>query len=217
MTRAHADEAVHEMHQLAGPGRRNSSAPGTHPELGPLHAEKLEPRAADLPAPSATFEDLYNEYFDFTFRSLRYLGVNPSALPDAVQDVWLAVHRQLSEFQGRSTHRTWLFAIALNTARNQRRRERRMHVIPLSDELPDWRSNPERAHADREALGMVHEYLATLDEPRRVLFVSQLLEDLSAAESAELLGIDVASVYHRARDLRRSFKRWFAARQERGR
>jgi RNA polymerase sigma-70 factor, ECF subfamily len=209
-------EGADKMRTLAERARRNSLAQGTHPELDPPHAEKWEPKGGDLAVASASFEDLYNEYFDFTFRSLRYLGVAPSLLPDVVQDVWLAVHRQLSQFEGRSTYRTWLFAIALNTTRNQRRRERRMHIVPLSEELPDSRSSPERAHADREVLSLVHEYLTTLDEPRRVLFVSQLLEDLSAAESAEILGIDVATVYHRVRDLRRHFKRWFAARQESG-
>jgi DNA-directed RNA polymerase specialized sigma24 family protein len=62
-------------------------------------------------------------------------------------------------------------------------------------------------------LQLVQEYLDTLDEGRRVLFISQLLEHLSAAESAELLGIDTASVYHRVRDLRRGFKRWMLERQ----
>jgi len=190
--------------------RRIDGEPGTHPRLG--HPDVERARAANLPV-LATFEELYHDHFDFTFRTLRHLGVPPAALPDAVQDVWLAVHRQLSRFEGRSSHRTWLFSIALNTARNQRRwRRRHENTAPLPEDLSDPRPGPEQRHAGREALHLVQEYLDTLDEERRVLFISQLLEHLSAAESAQLLGIDAASVYHRVRDLRRGFKRWLVSR-----
>jgi RNA polymerase sigma-70 factor (ECF subfamily) len=187
----------------------------THPGLERLDLDlDRAPRgAANLPVP-ITFEQLYRDYFHFTFRTLRHLGVAPSALPDAVQEVWLAVHRQLEGFEGRSSHRTWLFSIALNTARNQRRsRQRQARLTDLSDDLPDADPGPEQLHAEREALALVQEFLVTLDEARRVLFISQLLEGLNADETAQLLGIERASVYHRVRDLRRSFKRWVLARQ----
>lgn len=174
----------------------------------------MAPRGAANLSVHATFEELYHDHFDFTFRTLRHLGVPPAALPDAVQDVWLAVHRQLSGFEGRSSHRTWLFSIARNTARNIHRwRRQHDHTMPLSEDLPDHCPGPEQLRAGREALLLVQEYMATLDEERRVLFISQLLEHLNAAESAQLLGIDTASVYHRVRDLRRGFKRWLVSRQ----
>ena len=137
----------------------------------------------------------------------------PAALPDAVQEVWLAVYRRLSSFEGRSSHRTWLFSIALNTARNQRRGQRRRAADELPEEIADRGPGPERMHEGREALALVQEFLETLDEPRRVLFISQLIEDLSAAECGELLGIEASAVYHRVRDLRRGFRRWLCERR----
>ena len=98
------------------------------------------------PLPPAAFADLYHEHFDFTFRTLQHLGVPAAALPDAVQEVWLAVHRRLSTFEGRSSHRTWLFSIALNTARNQQRMTRRRAAAPLPDEVVDHCPGPERLH-----------------------------------------------------------------------
>jgi RNA polymerase sigma-70 factor, ECF subfamily len=193
--------------------RRIEPAAGTHERLGHPEVERAPRGAANLPV-LATFEELYHDHFDFTFRTLQHLGVPSAALQDGVQEVWLAVHRQLSGFEGRSSHRTWLFSIARNTARNiHRSRRRHEHTGPLGEDLPDHNPGPEQLHAGREALGLVQEYMATLDEERRVLFISQLLEHLSAAESAELLGIDTASVYHRTRDLRRGFKRWLISRQ----
>jgi RNA polymerase sigma-70 factor (ECF subfamily) len=192
--------------------RRIAGALGTHSALERLELDPARASGVTLIVP-IPFEQLYREHFDFTFRTLRHLGVPEPALPDTVQEVWLAVYRQLSQFEGRSTYRTWLFSIALNTARNQRRwRRRHERWTVLADDLPDPCPGPEQAHADREALGIVQEFLATLDEPRRVLFISQLLEELSADETAELLGTTRSSVYHRVRDLRRAFKRWVLSR-----
>jgi RNA polymerase sigma-70 factor (ECF subfamily) len=164
-------------------------------------------------AEPTAFAQLYHAHFDFTFRTLRHLGVPAAALPDAVQEVWLAVHRRLSSFEGRSSHRTWLFSIALNTARNQKRSQRRRAADELPEEIADLGPGPDRTHEGREALALVQEFLETLDEPRRVLFISQLIEDLSAAECGELLGIEASAVYHRVRDLRRGFRRWLCERR----
>jgi RNA polymerase sigma-70 factor (ECF subfamily) len=189
-------------------GSRIQRGGGTHWELGQLDVDRTPGGAASVAVPS-TCEQLYLEHFDFVFRTLRHLGVLETMLPDAVQDVWLAAHRQLSTFEGRSSHRTWLFGIALNVARRQRRsRQRHQRLTPLPDDLPDARPGPHQAQVGREAFGLVRDFLATLDEPRRVLFISQLLEELSADETAELLGIERRLVYHRVRDLRRAFKRW---------
>lgn len=201
-----------KTHWLGGRWRRIRRERATHQGLALPDVERA-PNAASPAHRPATFERLYHDHFDFTFRTLRHLGVPGDALHDAVQDVWLAVHRQLSQFEGRSSHRTWLFSIALNTARNQRRWQRRHgHLSPLLHDMADPRPGPEQAQAGREALDLIQGYLATLDEPRRVLFVSHLIEEMSAAESAQLLGIDVKGVYHRVRDLRRGFKRWLLSR-----
>jgi RNA polymerase sigma-70 factor (ECF subfamily) len=193
--------------------RRIDPSADTHPELDRLDLDGAPREAAHLRVP-ISFEQLYREYFNFTFRTLRHLGVPAPALPDAVQEVWLAVHRQLAHFEGRSSYQTWLFSIALNTARNQRRsRQRHERCAELPDDLPTGDPDPEQRHSEREALTLVQEFMATLDEARRVLFISQLLEELNADETAQLLGIERASVYHRVRDLRRAFKRWVLARQ----
>jgi RNA polymerase sigma-70 factor (ECF subfamily) len=172
-----------------------------------------DPRS-DPAAEAPSLAQLYRQYFDFTWRSLRHLGVSPHLLEDAVQDVWLAVHRQLPFFEGRSTYRTWLFGIMLNTARNQRRSERRHpSALPLSEDIVAQGPGPELTQTANESLALVQRFIDTLDEPRRILFIVHLMEGVSAAESAQILGTDVATLYERVRRLRRAFKRWFEALQ----
>lgn len=165
-----------------------------------------------------SLEGLYRTYFVFTWRVLRHLGLPESALEDAAQDVWLTVHRQLVRFEGRSTHRTWLFGIALNVARNHHRSERRHPSGARSDaNAPASCPSPEVRTDVQRSLGLVSEFLETLDEPRRVLFVTHFLEGLTPAESAEVLGIEVGLLYERIRRLRRALERWFQQRSEGGR
>jgi RNA polymerase sigma-70 factor, ECF subfamily len=155
------------------------------------------------------FRELYEQYFAFTWRSLRYLGVPEAQLEDAVQELWVVVHRRQADFQGRSQLRTWLFGIAINLARNLRRMAaRRAEFVPLPPELSSQQGHPELEREAREAWVVVSRFVETLDDTRRAVFVASLLEGLSAAETAELTGLDLATVYNRIRALRRAFQTW---------
>jgi RNA polymerase sigma-70 factor, ECF subfamily len=165
----------------------------------------------------ATFDQLYREYFAFTWRALQALGVERGVLDDATQELWVIVHRRLSNFEGRSKAKTWLFGIAVNVARNQRRHARRHPRMELPpSEPPSVEPDAESLQAGRQAWQRVEAYLATLDDERRMVFVSCLLEGLSASEVAELTGLGVLTVYNRVRALRRSFRAWVAQREAAG-
>lgn len=188
-------------------------APWRSPAAGPFEAAP-EAEGADVrllqAEPRVALLQLHRRYFDFTWRSLRHLGVPATAVEDAVQDVWLSVHRQLVHFEGRSTLRTWLFGIALNTARNYHRGQRRHPpAAELAEEPPSAAPSPEAAHESSEALALVARFIQRLDEPGRILFTLYILEGVTAAEVAAVLEIDVDLLYERARRLRRALDRWF--------
>ena len=86
-------------------------------------------RPEAMPAP--TFERVYDECFAMVWRGLHRLGVPDALVDDATQDVFLKVHCHLHEFEGRSSVRSWVFGIAVNVAREHRRRARRgPEVVP---------------------------------------------------------------------------------------
>ena len=76
-----------------------------------------------------TFKEVYDEHFRFVWRSLRRLGVRESDVPDAVQDVFLVVHRRLAEFEGRSKVTTWLFGICFRVARDRRKLDQGLTLV----------------------------------------------------------------------------------------
>jgi RNA polymerase sigma-70 factor (ECF subfamily) len=160
------------------------------------------------PHPSVPFEEVYERHFEFVWRSLRMLGVTRDSLDDAVQDVFGTIARQLPRFEGRSSLRTWVFGIAQYTAANHRRSVRRKcaPLEPLYEGLVSAEAGP-HAHAEAKQLAdVIYRFCEELDEGRRAVFVLGLLEEVPAAEIAELLEIPVNTVYSRSRTLKQALR-----------
>jgi RNA polymerase sigma-70 factor, ECF subfamily len=163
------------------------------------------------------FAAVYDENAAFVWRCLHFFGVGPDSLDDAMQEVFLVVHRRLTEFEGRAAVRTWLYAIARRVAQNHRRGvKRRGQFEPLSDELGDPsplgpRDLVERAEAGR----MLVDLVGRLDEDKREVFILVEVEQMSAPEVAELLGLNLNTVYSRLRAARLAFERELAAQRAR--
>jgi RNA polymerase sigma-70 factor (ECF subfamily) len=209
---------VSKKAHMAGPNERVAYTHRELPTTGRPAVETVSSPALTSPAGPAPalppFRDLYEKYFAFTWRSLRYLGVQSGHLDDAVQEVWVVVHRRYAEFEGRSDIKTWLFGITVNVQRNLFRAGRRHSgTVALPSGLASPVPNPMLEREGREAWSLVLSFLDTLDDTRRAVFVSSLLEGMSPAETAEITGLDVATVYHRTSALRRSFRNWVRARQ----
>jgi RNA polymerase sigma-70 factor, ECF subfamily len=171
----------------------------------------LDYAAEPSPEPSAAvisheaLRDLYEQHFAFVWRSLRALGVQPALLDDAVQEVFLVVHRRGKDFEGRSAVRTWLFGIAYRVAANFRRSARRRPTDPLSEDLTTDRPDPEQTAAQAEAARFVEAFLAELDDHLRAAFTACVLEEMSGREAAEALGVNVNTLASRLRIARERF------------
>jgi RNA polymerase sigma-70 factor (ECF subfamily) len=192
---------------------------------GSLLAPALEPTEGSevLTVPLA-FEAVYDGYFDFVWRSLRRLGVPLPRLDDAVQDVFLVVHRRLSEFEQRSTPKTWLYGIVLRVAKDHRRSIRRKEgavdsaPAELLEALPD-RKTPgplERAETS-QSIAVLNELLCEITEPKREVFVLAELEQMTGPEIAEALGTELTTVHSRLRAARMEFELALSRRRARER
>jgi RNA polymerase sigma-70 factor (ECF subfamily) len=163
------------------------------------------------------FRALYAEHFDSVWRSLRSLGVPEHAVDDAVQEVFIVVHRRLDDFEARSSLKTWLWGIVLRVARNARRTERRKGgCTPLTAELElvDPAPGPHDDAATAQALRRVAAALDELSDLQREVFVLAELEEMSAPEIAVMLRTNVNTVYSRLRAARITFESAVAKMQE---
>ena len=156
------------------------------------------------------FRAVYDEHFDFVWRSLRRLGVGPSDTPDAVQEVFLVVHRRLPEFEGRARITTWLYRICMRVASDRRRRAHLRHE-ELSDmeqigELACGLSSEDMLAQD-EDLALLQASLDALSSEQRTVFTLFELEKISCDVIAAMLEIPLGTVYSRLRLGREAFRK----------
>ena len=159
------------------------------------------------------FDSLYEEQFAFVWRSVRRLGVPECQVDDAVQEVFIVVHRRMAAFEGRSSIRSWLYGIVANVVRDHRRTARRKDPRirgggegPDVEALPDaGRCGPHESLERADAVRVLHELLAALDFPKREAFVLVELEQMSIPEVAEATGTNANTVYSRLRAARKAF------------
>ena len=163
---------------------------------------------------------MYDEHFRFVWRSLRRLGVPESDVADAVQDVFLVVHRRLGEFEGRSKVSTWLYGICYRVARDRRRLAHVRHRSDddgQMDERPDENADVAAAAERREGLELLETILDEMPIEQRAVFTLFELDALGGDAIADMLEIPVGTVYSRLRIAREQFRRSLTRMQARDR
>lgn len=188
---------------------------GTDPAMLPLVLDSMPEHTSAQE--SAELERAYDTYAAEMFRFLRRLGVPDAAVDDAVQDVFFVAWRRRAEFEGRSSQRTWLYGIARRVARDHRRRRDRTHKeSPELDQLSTG-SDPARQSEAAEAARLVDRVLARMSDTLRETFVLVEIEQLSAPEIAEVVGVPLNTVYSRTRLARDKFRELASSLLEPGR
>ncbi len=158
---------------------------------------------------SLTPRAVYERHADFAWRTLRRLGVPEAEAGDALQDVFVIVHKKLSAFEGRSSLTTWLFTICRTVARERRqtaRRERnRLHDVSVDEEI-DLRADVARTAEHNERLAQLESLLASLEVEQRNVFILFEIEKLTGEEISEALAIPLGTVYSRLQLAKKAFR-----------
>lgn len=151
------------------------------------------------------FAALYQQHAGLVRRALRQLGVAPASLDDAVQDVFVVLHRRIGEYERDRSLKNWLWGIARGVASGYRRSERRRDRLHAALPAPEGPGLPERGVARREAADILDEFLGSLDADKCAVFVLSELEGRRGPEIAEQLQVNLNTVYARLRAARQRF------------
>lgn len=177
----------------------------------------------------AAFADVLDAWSSSMLRLARSFVSTHATAEEVVQDTWLAVVTGLGAFEGRSSVKTWVYRILVNTAKKRGAREKRS--VPWTSLLPGdedhgptvdpgrfrgpggaypghWREVPEAwASPEKTALALeirevITGALAELPARQRAVISLRDVADHTAEEVCEILQITAANqrvLLHRAR------------------
>lgn len=126
---------------------------------------------------------------------------------DAAQETFIQAWIKLSSYRQKSSLRNWLYRIAVNTAIDMLRKEKRILPGEIEDlNLTDPEPGPEALFASSERTEVVQEAVLTLPDASRTVLVLREFEGLSYQEIADALEIPVGTVMSRLNYARKILK-----------
>ncbi|WP_040228276.1 RNA polymerase sigma factor SigX [Bhargavaea cecembensis] len=155
----------------------------------------------------SVFHRIYDDYHQDVFRFLIYMTKDRSLSEDLMHEVYVRVLKSYGGFEGKSSEKTWLFSIARNVAIDHFRKTA-VRRGRIADHY-DWDSaepaaagpTPEEETVRGDELARLHKMLDRCTGDQRLVIISRYLQELSIAETAEVLGWTEAKVkttQHRA-------------------
>ncbi len=155
------------------------------------------------------YEELISRFQQPVYTLALRLLNDQSEACDVVQEVFLKVFRNIGNFRGQSTLKTWIYRITVNEAHNARRwffrhRRREVELDTDPEESRNWKEtiadggrSPFDAAFDREQHVMIEAALEKINPIFREAVVLRDITDLSYEEIAEILGVSLGTVKSR--------------------
>jgi RNA polymerase sigma-70 factor, ECF subfamily len=175
------------------------------------------------------FYELVRPYEKRIYAAALAILHNEQDAEDVSQEAMLKAFSNLRQFRAEARFSTWLIQITVNEALMRRRRGRTVVMEGIDDHRPsdegsdyaprdfaDWREIPSEALERKEVRQKLAQALASLDRKYREVFVLRDMEQLNIQETAEALGISVASVKTRLLRARLMLRDLLAAGWEQG-
>jgi RNA polymerase sigma-70 factor (ECF subfamily) len=176
----------------------------------------------------AAFAQLVDQHTPSMLRVARGYVPSREIAEEVVQETWIALLRGIDNFEGRSSLRTWLFAVMINIAKGRGVRERRDADAAIAaytggtvdparfrtgeDPWPGhWRQGqeptpfpdtPEGSVLGNELIDVARRGLDKLPERQRIVVTLRDMLGFDSSEVCELLDISVANqrvLLHRGR------------------
>lgn len=162
--------------------------------------------------------DLLVQKYQFKILKLvnRYVN-DPSEAMDVAQEAFIKAYRALGKFRGESAFYTWLYRIAINTAKNhvvsQTRRvvETDVEIVDMEQTLTKANlkeySAPERTLMDNEIEKAVNDVIQHLPKELRTAITLRELDGMSYEEIAGIMSCPIGTVRSRIFRAREAIER----------
>ncbi len=160
------------------------------------------------------FSELFHRYQTQVWRTCYRFAGNTGDAEDLTQEVFFKAYRGLPAFERRSSFKTWLHRITINTCQNELRKRRRQPALaetPMED-LDEVLAGDHlrNGHADRH-INWLHldQYLSEIRQEDREALYLRDVEGRPFSEIAESLGISLSAakmrVYRTRLEIQKAF------------
>ncbi|WP_422747017.1 RNA polymerase sigma factor [Mycobacterium sp. WMMD1722] len=177
---------------------------------------------------ASAYADLVDRHTPAMLRVARGYVRSDDVAEEVVQETWIALMKGIYSFEGRSSLRTWLFAVLINVAKRRGVRERRDALVPVRSQadttvdpsrfrgpadpypghwLPGdapvpFPDTPEGSVLGEEMLTVTRHALDRLPDRQRTVVAMRDVLGMDSAEVCAVLDISVANqrvLLHRGR------------------
>jgi RNA polymerase sigma-70 factor (ECF subfamily) len=152
------------------------------------------------------FYELISPYERRVYVAAASVLQNEADAEEAAQEAFLKAFVQLYSFRRESKFSTWLIQIAVNEARTKRRKDHKFLYDSIDEkaedeegdycpkDFADWRDTPSETLQRAELRTALRNAIASLVPSYQEVFVMRDIQNLSIAETAEVLQISQALV-----------------------
>jgi RNA polymerase sigma-70 factor, ECF subfamily len=162
------------------------------------------------------FEVLMRRHNQRIYRAIRSIVRDDSECEEIMQETYVRAFEHLAQFEGRAMFSTWLTRIAVNEAIKRSIALGKLDPIDLEDSYGENQvmlarnanlPTPESHAAGTELASLLEESILALPVAYRTVLVLRDVEEMSTAETAQILALSDANVkvrLHRAHEMLRS-------------
>jgi len=149
------------------------------------------------------FEDMYQRFFKDVYLFVFSISKDRQIAEDITQETFFKALKEIKNFRGDCSVKSWLCQIAKNLYISQMRKKSMISLEDM-DAVPNQISatNIEQEYIQKEDKLSVYKVLHFLDEPYKEIFLLRTLGDLSFKEIADVFHKTESwarVTYHRAR------------------
>ncbi|MCI8319638.1 MAG: sigma-70 family RNA polymerase sigma factor [Dorea sp.] len=149
------------------------------------------------------FEDIYDRFFKDVYLFVLTMSGDPAAAEDITQETFFKVLKEVDNFKGTCSVKSWLCQIARNLYIDDFRRRKKFQEAreKLSDGSPE-EEGTETAVVRREEVISIYKALHCLDEPYKEVFSLRMLGELTYKEIGDIFDKSESwarVTYHRAK------------------
>jgi RNA polymerase sigma-70 factor, ECF subfamily len=144
-----------------------------------------------------SYNTLVNRYKDRLFNVLNRMLSSEDEANDLLQETFLRVWQHKMSYDFRFAFSTWIYTIALNLARNELRRRKKIKFLDIFDFADKLAAKEEKKDTSANLKTLLDAEMKRLPEKYKTAFLLRDVDNLSYEEIAQVLAVPLGTVKSR--------------------